>query len=141
MRVDFYILQGEANRELMACRVCEKAWQQGMPAFVLTESGNHAQQLDDLLWTFNDGGFLPHQLDDQAAFTIDDKPVTTIGWRGLPENGFPLLINLSETIPEGYQRFERIAEIVNQNEVIKQSGRRRFAQYRAEDCELFPHEL
>jgi DNA polymerase-3 subunit chi len=141
MRVDFYILQGEANREMMACRLCEKAWQQGLAVFVLAQSASHAQQIDDLLWTFNDGGFLPHQLADQKPVSINEQPITMIGWQKLPSEGYPILINLSETVPDGYQHFERVAEIVNQNESIKQSGRQRFAQYREDNCDLFHHEL
>jgi DNA polymerase-3 subunit chi len=142
MRVDFYILQGEANREMMACRLCEKAWQQGLPVFVLTQSAGHAQQVDDLLWTFNDGGFLPHQLADQKPVRINEKPVTTIGWQMLPAaEDYPVLINLSESIPGGYARFERVAEIINQNETVKQAGRKRFTQYRSDNCDLHHHEL
>ncbi|MBN1378602.1 MAG: DNA polymerase III subunit chi [Gammaproteobacteria bacterium] len=141
MRVDFYILQGEANREMMACRLCEKAWQQGLPVFVLAQSAGHAQQIDDLLWTFNDGGFLPHQLADQEPVTINNKPVITIGWQQLPAETYPVLINLSETVPDDYSKFERVAEIVNQNESVKQAGRQRFTRYRNDNCDLHHHEL
>lgn len=142
MRVDFYILQGEASREMMACRLCEKAWQQGLPVFVLAQSAGHARQVDDLLWTFNDGGFLPHQLVDEKPVIIDDKPVTTIGWQTPPAGTtHPVLINLSETIPEGYTQFDRIAEIVNQEDSVKLAGRKRFAQYRSDNCDLHYHEL
>lgn len=141
MKVDFYILQGEANRELMACRLCEKALQQNLSVFVLAQSATHAQQIDNMLWTFNDGGFLPHQMTDEKQISIGDNLITLIGWDKLPDQAYSVLINLSETVPDGYNRFERVAEIVNQNETVKQSGRMRFAQYRADNCDLHHHEL
>lgn len=141
MRVDFYILQGEASRELMACKLCDKAWQQNMPVFVLAQSAAHAQQIDDLLWTFNDGGFLPHQLADRETVRIEDRPIMLIGWGSLPSEEYPVLVNLSDTVPSGYTQFKRVAEIVNQNESVKQSGRKRFLQYRNDNCDLHHHEL
>ncbi len=141
MKVDFYILQGEANREMMACRLCEKALQQEMSVFILAESATHAQQIDDLLWTFNDGGFLPHQLVNQEDVHFGDKLITLIGWTELPTQPYSVLINLSETVPDGYSRFERVAEIVNQNETIRQLGRERFRQYREDNCDLHHHEM
>jgi DNA polymerase III subunit chi len=143
MRVDFYILQGAQSRELTACRLCEKAWQQGLSVFIQTESATHAQQLDELLWTFRDGSFLPHALADAQAVSAPEPgiPHVTIGWNSEPQQVQQVLINLAPGVPSFYTRFERIAEIVNQDAAIKSAGRERFTFYREHNCELHHHEI
>lgn len=141
MRVDFYILQGEQRREITACRLCEKAYQQGHKIFIHADSVRQAQELDTLLWTFREGSFLPHCL---AGRTRQDTvaPAILIGWTGMgkPE-GYPILLNLAADVPSFYREFERIAEIVNQNEEVKTAGRQRFAFYREQGCNLHHHDL
>jgi DNA polymerase-3 subunit chi len=142
MRVDFYILQGEANREMTACRLCEKAYHQDLAIYLHARSPEHARQIDDLLWTFNDRAFIPHQLID-APVDPQAPRSAVIGWPGAEAEHPPrgVLINLADEVPDDVERFERVAEIVNQNEQIKQLGRRRFAYYREQGCELHHHEI
>lgn len=141
MRVDFYILQGEQRREIVACRLCEKAYQQGHKVFIHADSARQAQELDSLLWTFREGSFLPHRLFNQAR-QDSVPPAILIGWdsKGGPED-YPVLLNLALDVPSFYRKFERIAEIVNQNEEIKSAARQRFAFYREQGCNLHHHDL
>jgi DNA polymerase IIIc chi subunit len=62
-RVDFYVLKSAAEkpRWTIACRLAEKAYLRDMRVVLLSESAADAQALDDLLWTFNDRSFVPHQ--------------------------------------------------------------------------------
>ncbi|HEY3487166.1 MAG TPA: DNA polymerase III subunit chi [Gammaproteobacteria bacterium] len=138
MRIDFYILQTSQNRELAACRLCEKAWQQGLHIYIQAASESQAVQLDELLWTFRDGSFVPHCLTADAG--APETPVA-IGWSDAPQRPMQLLINLAQTVPPFYTRFERIAEIVNQEANIKAAGRERFAFYRQQNHELHHHEI
>lgn len=141
MRVDFYILQGEQRREMLACRLCEKAYQQGHKVFVLADSARQAQELDTLLWTFREGSFVPHRLVSPARQDAV-PPAVLIGWAGTanPED-YPVLLNLAPEVPSFFRKFERIAEIVNQNKEIKSAGRQRFAFYREQGCNLHHHDL
>jgi DNA polymerase III subunit chi len=138
MRIDFYILKNSQDRELAACRLCEKAWQQGLQIYIQAESESQAQQLDELLWTFRDGSFVPHCLTTDAAAAA--TPVT-IGWNDALQQQKQILINLAQTVPSFYTHFERMAEIVNQEERIKTAGRERFAFYRQQQHELHHHEI
>lgn len=141
MRVDFYILQGELRREITACRLCEKAYQQGHKVFIHADSARQAQELDTLLWTFREGSFLPHRVVNQARQDSVPPPIL-IGWNGMGEpEGYPVLLNLAINVPSFYGKFERIAEIVNQNEEVKAAGRQRFAFYREQGCNLHHHDL
>jgi len=63
-RVDFYILeQADAQARLkLACRLAEKAWSQSQRVLLLTSGDADAQALDEMLWTFRDRSFVPHEI-------------------------------------------------------------------------------
>ncbi|MED5461998.1 MAG: DNA polymerase III subunit chi, partial [Pseudomonadota bacterium] len=63
-RVDFYILQtsGELARQQFACRLAEKAYKLDNRIHIHVSEPEAAARLDDLLWTFRGGSFVPHEL-------------------------------------------------------------------------------
>ena len=139
-RVDFYILSqsGEQARQVFACRLAEKAYRLDNTVHIQAPDRATAQHLDDLLWTFRDGSFVPHQLAGGAA--QDDSPVT-VGYDDGPAGPRDLLINLCDNVPGCAQGFPRIAELVTSDEDSKQKSRQRFAAYRDQGHELETHEI
>jgi len=63
-RVDFYVLKSAAAKQrwAFACRLAEKAYLKDLRVVIVNDSLSDAQALDDMLWTFNDRSFVPHQL-------------------------------------------------------------------------------
>lgn len=138
-RVDFYILPDDNRRSIQqfACRLAEKAYQQGNKILIQTESANESQLLDDMLWTMQDNSFLPHAIYDPAC--IDDQAIVICHNNESLEN-VQLLINLSSmTAPQ--QTFDRIAEVLNQQASYKQIGREHYKVYRDSGFELHHHEI
>ena len=67
-KVDFYLLgEGADSRERIACRLAEKAWRLGNRVYVLAPDQAAAQALDELLWTFSQGSFVPHAVCEQQT--------------------------------------------------------------------------
>lgn len=128
-KVDFYILadQNPNGRQLLACRLTEKAYSLGHTVYIHVDNAEEAQRLDDLLWTFRDGSFVPHTLFPAAA---DDTSPVLIGWHADSAAGADVLINLGAEVPAFFERFERIAELVNQEPIVLQTSRQRFRAYR-----------
>lgn len=126
-QVDFYILEGTASRArmLFACRLAEKVVGMGHRVFVQASSEGTARELDDLMWTFHDGAFLPH-----CMAGADPEAPVHIGHEGEPGEGFHLLINLGTGVPGYFARFERVAELVDGDETRKAEGRERFRFYK-----------
>ena len=60
-QVDFYILgrADEHSRLILACKLAEKAWRLENSIHIHTMSRADAERLDELLWTFRDGSFVP----------------------------------------------------------------------------------
>jgi DNA polymerase-3 subunit chi len=135
MQVDFYVLaEGDtAARDNFGCRLTEKAWSQGLRVFLLTADAAAAQALDERLWTFRQGSFIPHALHDRA----DGEPVL-IGERPPPQP-MDLLINLGRELPTDWQQWSRLAEIVIQSPEVLAATRERFRTYRKAGVEPTVH--
>ena len=137
-RIDFYILQDSsgASREAYACRIAEKAYQKGHRVYMHSDSEEQARHLDELLWTFNAGSFVPHALQSVAG-----QHAVTIGHDFEPVENTDVLINLAHTAPVFFSRFERVAEVVDQAPQHKESARERFRFYRDRGYELQHHQI
>ena len=139
-RVDFYILKGtgDSARALFACRLTEKAVQQGHQVYINTESAVQLLQLDDLLWTFRAGSFLPHAVDNGENHS--DLPVL-LAHGGEPRNSHDVLVNLSNEIPPFFSRFNRVAELVGSNDTQRAEARNRYRFYKDRGYTLNTHEI
>ncbi|HZF26673.1 MAG TPA: DNA polymerase III subunit chi [Steroidobacteraceae bacterium] len=129
-RVDFYILdEADAGaRRRLACRLAEKAFAQSSRVLMLTADDEEARQLDDLLWTFRDRSFVPHELATPGRTSA--APVLI----GTPESASgasaDILINVSDRMPDDIARFARIVEAVDGEPARRQAGRDRYRAYR-----------
>lgn len=129
MRVDFYLNSdtGPDARLRLACRLVEKAYRLGHRVYIHAASRQQAQRLDDLLWTFRAGSFVPHAQVSQSR--AQDHPVL-IGDDGNAAQGADLLVNLSSSVPSFYSAFRRVIEVVGEDETERNSARQRFRFYR-----------
>ncbi len=140
-RVDFYISPNHAAqaRQDLACRIADKAYQQRHRIYIHTSSLAEAQLIDSLLWTFRQGSFLPHGLygcDEQ-----DDCAIVIGHQAEAPSDNKDVLINLATDVPLFFSQFERVAEMINEDETQKQHGRERYRFYRDRGYELNTHQL
>lgn len=139
--VSFYLLPTESTQErhLFACKLIEKAYRSGAFAYVLTDSLEQSQQLDDLLWTFRAGSFVPHQ---SYQNTIPEQSNTVlIGTSEPPKQWQNTLINLSSQLPKNFQNAEKVLEILDNSEICKENGRQRYRQYQQAGIEVVTHKL
>lgn len=139
-RIDFYILEQPHSEARMrfACRLAEKAWQQGNQVYIHTESAEQSRRLDELLWTFRAGSFIPHSQDSDSSA---DSVAVHIGHTGEPQHHDQVLINLAAEVPLFFSRFERVAELIDQDEEVRQQGRERFRFYRDRGYPLENHTI
>ena len=142
-RVDFYVLpDADAGARLrFACRLTEKAYKLDNKTHAHVSGAAQARQLDELLWTFRQGSFIPHEIADKAAESSTPLAPVTIGHHG--EAGFSgdLLINLADEIPPFFDQFARLAEIIDASVECRQRGRERFSFYRDNGYQPDTHKL
>lgn len=139
--ISFYVLATESTQEryLFACKLIEKAYRNGSFAYVLTDSSEQSQHIDNLLWTFRAGSFIPHQIYTGELPTTES--VILIGSSNPPEHWQQTVINLSSQCPQDFQQAQRILEILDNSEETKAWGRNRYRQYQQAGIEITTHKM
>ena len=137
-QVDFYILAQAQQRALFACRLAEKIYRLGKRVYIHTADEQHSRTLDDLLWTFQSGSFVPHERYQDGN---DVHSPVIIGHPAQPAADADVLINISDELPIFYARFARVAEIVDGEDAVKLKGRDRFRIYREQGCTMLTHTI
>jgi DNA polymerase-3 subunit chi len=137
-QVDFYVLDqvDELARYTLACRLAEKAWRLENTIHIQAMTQTDAERLDELLWTFRDGSFVPHEIVGAGS----DAPVT-IGYGSATVASRDLLITLCDDIPPFADSFPRIAELVTSDEECRKKSRDRYAIYRDQGHTIETHNI
>jgi len=140
-RIDFYIIEdgSEEATETFICRLTEKAWSQNNAVYIHTLDEQQATKYDELLWTFNEESFVPHQL----AATENNEKTVLIGYKTTTEipSHHDVLINLNYESPSFFSQFERVAEIITTDETSRIKGRERYQFYRDRGYALETHKM
>lgn len=139
-RVDFYVLASAAREQRwnVACRVAAKAHLSDLSVIIWSESGADAKIGDDMLWTFSDSAFVPHQI--SLGPTDPRIPVHLVV--ALEQvGGADVLVNVSDRLPGSLERFARVVEIIDADPKRRHLGRERFKAYREQNLSLETHQL
>lgn len=144
--IDFYLTQCETNEGLLefACRLAEKAYRKKHSIYLHTQDDNATQALDELLWTFRQGSFLPHQTavaGDEDTAKSPSTPQIALGHSGNIGKHNDVLVNLSNNTPEFFSRFNRLAEIVPATDAAVEKSRERYRFYKSRGYPLKVHKL
>ena len=129
-RADFYLIDKPRFREqplLLVCELAKRAYAANLPTLILVRDAAQAEALDDLLWSFEDDAYLPHQIagmdeDDAETPVLIVTPQTDTPTR-------PLLINLRDTAPSG--QFDRVLEVVPADPAARMPLRERWKHYQS----------
>jgi DNA polymerase-3 subunit chi len=123
-----------------ACRLLRKATGAGSRV-VVTGEPEQLRSLDTELWTFSPLEFIAHCHAAAAeAEVVAASPVVLADTaRGAPHQ--EVLVNLGEGVPEGFERFERLIEVVTQDEGDRQQARRRWKHYADRGYAITRHDL
>lgn len=142
-QVDFYILASDSDdaRLRLACRIVDKATEADQHVFINATSDVEAQKLDELLWTFSQGSFIPHKIVHDGIETAPIEPVVIGLNRGPLGERWDLLINLAAEVPEFFSRYRRVAEVVDGNDARRAQSRDRYRFYRDRGYTLNTHQV
>ena len=137
-RVDFYVVKssGADARLSIAARLTEKALGRGHRVFINCDSRDQLDTLDDYLWRFKSSSFVPH-----CPASRDSEEQVVLGFDDAPGSHNDVLINLALAPPSFFARFERVAEVVTQDEDSLQALRDAWRHYKDRGYPLTKHDL
>jgi DNA polymerase-3 subunit chi len=138
-RADFFVLEGSDARARWryACQEIEKAFLAEERVLVWLDNEADVAAFDDLLWTFADRSFIPHEpLSPESDW--EESPVLLSAGRE-PPSAPQTIVNLAMGAPPDLERVSRLVEIIDADPARRQAGRERFKQYRAMGVEPVTH--
>lgn len=136
-RIEFHFNAPE--RLQYACRLLRKAHGRQLRVGVVGASAT-LRQLDAALWTFSSQDFLPH-------CTLEDGPqmlsasAIVLGHDPAAMGRLDVLLNLGDEVPPGFERYERLIEIVATDDHGRMTARQRWKHYTAQGYPLHQHDL
>ncbi len=123
-----------------ACRLLRKAAASGSTVAVLGEH-DMLTKLDEQLWSFSALDFVPHGRFD--AMSVEQREPTPIWLCQSADQGQgrQVLVNLTNAVPVIFESYERVIEVVSQDEADKQSARVRWKYYTDRGHDIMRHDL
>jgi DNA polymerase-3 subunit chi len=132
--IRFYTLgdAGGPARLKQVCALTEQAFRAGERVLVWLDDAEALAQFDNLLWTFGDRSFVPHEplAADPAAC---EAPVQLYAGAELPaaaKDHFTTLVMLREQAAAAALDFNTVIDVVDAEPAIRAAGRARFRFYR-----------
>ena len=126
------------NKLDYTCRLLRKAYAAGSKVVVTGESADLAR-LDQLLWTFSNLEFVPHCTDKASGQVRALSPVfLSASLQETPHQD--VLVNIGMQLPEGFERFARLIELVCTLEDDRLSARARWKRYSEGGYQLKRHD-
>jgi DNA polymerase-3 subunit chi len=145
-RIDFYGLPEVRHeaRERFAVRLVTRAWREGLRSLLLVTDDTAHARLDEALWG-DESAFLPHatlgETDALRAPVLLATPPALDPGALVGARAPGLLVNLTDTVPDCFAAFDRVAEIVCQDDEVRARGREHYRFYRERGYPLEYHEL
>ena len=136
-QIDFF--SNAPNRIEYVARLLQKVQQRGQTAVVYGDAPT-LRSLSDSLWQAN--GFLAHEL---ILESVNDLPnIAPFILTAHPHAHFPhheVLINLSDEQPTFFAQFERLIEVVPNEDTPKQMARERWQNYKRAGYAMKHHDI
>ena len=127
------------DRVAYACRLLRKAVSAGAK-LVVTGDATTLQQLDADLWSLSPTDFVPHcDLAAQAHVVSATPVILTSAIDDTPHR--QVLVNLNQHLPDGFECFERVIEVVTLDAEDRQLARGRWKQYLELGFSIVRHDL
>lgn len=135
----FNISDDERGKLNYACRLLRKAYAQGARVGVLA-APEALEALDAALWTFSQRDFIPHCTADAPEHIRSATPIM-LASACEPLQHCDVLLHLGQgEAPEGFERFERLIELVSSEAADRQGARARWRYYAERGYSIKTHD-
>ena len=122
-----------------ACRLVRKVTALGS-RLVVSADPHDLDPLNQTLWTFSAHDFLPHCLaSDSPSMRKHSAVILATSLSDLPHH--PVLVNLARLVPDGFEAFERVIELVSKDDADREPARVRWKYYTERGFDILRHDL
>jgi len=123
-----------------ACRFARKVQRSGA-MLVITAPGDILAVLDKMLWVLAPTDFVAHCRSDADQALMAASPLL-LTEDVQASTHHEVLLNLGDTVPEGFGRFDRLVEVVSSHdEADRQEARARWRHYASRGYAITRHDL
>ena len=122
-----------------ACRLLRKAVGTGAKV-VVTGEPRLLGELDVALWTFSALEFIPHCRDQGTPPSVLASSAVVLADSARTAPHHEVLVNLGQTVPDGFEGFERLIEVVTEDEADRALARQRWKHYAARGYAITRHD-
>ena len=131
---------GAPDKLAYACRLLRKAAGSGAKVMVVGDAAT-VSQLDADLWALSPIDFVPHCPDTAEASV--QKRSTVVLTTGAAHGSAvrDVLVNLGNAVPNGFEVFNRLIEVVSTDEADRNLARRRWKFYTENGYSITRHDL
>ena len=123
-----------------ACRFLRATQKKSANVLVLGQI-DALKSLSSKLWAMSTTEFLPHCLADAPAEVIAHSPIVLSAELLTSATESQVLLNLGATLPAGFERFERLIELVGQDEADVLAARKRWKHYKDRGYALSSYDI
>lgn len=131
---------GAPDKLAYACRLLRKASASGARVLVVADAAL-CKRLDEQLWAVSPTDFVTHCTVPGADSMTGRASVLLASGADAQLPGIPVLVNLGQTVPEGFDAFKRVIEVVSLDDMDRQQARARWKQYTSMGYEIERHDL
>lgn len=125
--IDFHF--NTPDKVIHACRLLRKAVGGRGARVVVVADAATLDAIDLSLWTFSPVEFIAHCRGTAEAHTLARSPVVLSESGAAPLPHQQVLVNLGVELPAGFERFERLIDIVSNDDADRHAGRGRWRHY------------
>ncbi|MET3475039.1 MULTISPECIES: DNA polymerase III subunit chi [Variovorax] len=126
-----------------ACRLVRKAVNTRGLRVVVVGDARSLEAVDGALWQLSPVDFVAHCRDDAPAHVVARSSVV-LSSQGADAASLPhreMLVNLGVEVPAGFERYERMIDIVSDEANDRQLGRARWRHYADRGYTIQPHDF
>ena len=131
---------GAPDKLAYTCRLLRKAVGSGAKVVVLA-TADTAAQLDVDLWALSPPEFVPHCAASAGDSVRGRSPVLMVTDVQQAPDMADVLVNLTESVALGFERFARVIEVVSTDAADRDLARQRWKQYIERGYTIARHDL
>ena len=127
----FYILNAKDDINYAICKIIKKYFEQEKRVIVSSKDQNVINNINNLLWTFEQLSFIPHCIEkDYDSLTPVLLMDANFKNDSISKKDYNVFINLDDQVKTDYHDHEIIVELVSTNEDKKKIAREKYLYYK-----------